>query len=60
MPGPYNSLNVGATSFPGAPYAGSDLDPDIAYLSVGSPPAPLSPEPGWSPYRPLGAITTTA
>lgn len=59
VPGPYNSLNVGATSFTGAPYAGTDLDPDIAYLSYGSPPSPLIPDTGWSAYRPLGAITTT-
>lgn len=55
---PYDSLNVGATSFTGAPYAGIDLDEDIAYLSIGSPAGPLGPSSGWTGFRPLGAITT--
>lgn len=58
-PGPYNSLNVGATSFTGAPYAGTDLDPDVAYISAGSPTNPLHAETDWTGFRPLGAVTTT-
>ena len=49
--GPADSLNVGAFSFPNAPYSGIDLDADQAFrngVMVG----------GWTGYRPLGAITT--
>lgn len=66
----YDSLNVGAKTYPGAPYAGTDVDPLAAFLS--------STWPGgycdggadgtgslrldadcWNGYRPLGEIITT-
>ncbi|MFJ3335559.1 hypothetical protein [Streptomyces sp. NPDC086766] len=56
---PYDSLNVGATSFPNAPYAGTDVDPDIAYLSTPPITGTLRPDSGFADFRPLGAITTT-
>lgn len=49
--GPADSLNVGAYSFPGAPYSGSDLDADSLFRNGAM-------ETGWAGYRPLGAITT--
>lgn len=62
---PYDSLNVGTMTFVNAPYAGSDDDADVAYVSAGGPTQPLEPNttaygPGylWPDYTPLAAITT--
>ena len=57
----YDSLNVGALSYPNAPYAGTDVDEDIAYRSFYAPNyappiTPLGPESDWTGYRPLGQI----
>ena len=56
----YDSLNVGATSFPKAPYAGTDANDDQAFLSwddgYGGTVNPLQAQPGWTSYRPLGEI----
>jgi hypothetical protein len=48
----YDSLNVGAWSAPNAPYAGTDIDEDKAFRNGVM-------EPGWTGYRPLGAIAAT-
>jgi hypothetical protein len=45
----YDSLNVGAWSAPNAPYAGTDINEDEAFRNGAM-------EPGWTDYRPLGAI----
>jgi hypothetical protein len=55
---PYDSLNVGAQTFSGAPYAGTDVNADQAFGSFG-PGGLLAVDVGWTPYKPLGAITTT-
>jgi hypothetical protein len=47
----YDALNVGAESFPNAPFAGTDVNEDQVYRNGVM-------EPGWTGYRPLGAITT--
>lgn len=47
----YDTLNVGAFSFPSAPFAGTDLDPDSVFFNGAM-------ESGWIGYRPLGAIAT--
>jgi hypothetical protein len=56
----YDSLNVGVKSYPNAPYAGTDVDEDVAYRSYGGtngpPLVPLTSETGWTGYRPLGEI----
>lgn len=49
--GPADSLNVGANTFAGAPFSGTDLDEDEAFRNGVM-------ESGWTGYRPLGAITT--
>lgn len=49
---PYDSFNVGAETFPGAPYAGSDVVPDEAWLNG-------VPDAGWTNFKPLGEIITT-
>lgn len=48
---PADALNVGANSFPNAPYSGTDLDADAVFVNGGL-------ESGWTGYRPLGAIST--
>jgi hypothetical protein len=55
---PYDSLNVGAMSHPNAPYAGIDVDPDVAFMSIGLPPPPVSPVTGFTDFRPEGEIIT--
>ncbi len=55
---PYDSLNVGAKTYPGAPYAGTDVNVDQAFISSGGPTAPLEVQSGWSSNRPLGEIVT--
>ena len=47
----YDALNVGAFSYPSAPFAGIDLDEDAAFFNGAM-------EAGWSGYRPLGSIAT--
>ena len=49
--GPADSLNVGAFSFPNAPYSGTDLNADEAFRNGAM-------EAGWTGNRPLGAVTT--
>ena len=49
---PYDSLNVGAKTYTGAPYAGTDVQLDQAFISVGS--NLLQVDFGWSANRPLG------
>lgn len=64
---PYDSLNVGVTSYPGSPYAGADMAESEVFISRTPSPGwptqttagPLQAETGWTGYRPLGAITTT-
>ncbi len=53
----YDSLNVGAWSAPNAPYSGTDINEDQAFLcrTLGV----CSMENGWTGYRPLGAIRAT-
>ena len=48
----YDSLNVGAFSAPNAPYSGTDINEDEAFRNGAM-------EPGWTGYRPLGAILAT-
>jgi len=62
---PYDSLNVGTKSYPGAPFAGTDPDEATVFTSTGQPPSPLhaetNPCPGsscWIGFRPLGEIIT--
>lgn len=56
----YDSLNVGTMSYPNAPYAGTDVNEDVAFRSYGGvngpPLVPLASETGWTGYRPLGEI----
>lgn len=47
----YDTLNVGAFSYPSAPFAGADLDGDAVFFNGAM-------ESGWSGNRPLGAIST--
>jgi hypothetical protein len=64
----YDSLNVGSETFPGAPYAGIDVDPDVAFVSFwqGGYPPPfggatlesLQSEAGFTNYKPQGEIAT--
>jgi hypothetical protein len=49
--GPADSLNVGVFSFPNAPYSGTDVNADEAFVNGAM-------QGGWTGYRPLGAITT--
>jgi hypothetical protein len=57
--GPSDSLNVGAMSYPGAPYAGTDTNEDLAFISSGGTTAPLQADSGWTGVRPLGEIIAT-
>ncbi|MFF4579965.1 hypothetical protein ACFY15_16445 [Streptomyces sp. NPDC001373] len=63
----YDSLNVGAFSFPGAPYQGTDIDPSGAFLDSVVPSSYCDggsggtgvlrlDTPCWAGYRPLGEI----
>jgi hypothetical protein len=52
----YDSLNVGAKSYVGAPYAGTDVNDDEAFVSWGANSNTLGPDSGWAPNRPLGQI----
>ena len=55
----YDSLNVGAKSYPGAPYAGFDVDANVAYRSYQGNGDVLAPVTGWAANRPLGQIVVT-
>ncbi|MGW7328201.1 hypothetical protein ACWGIU_06200 [Streptomyces sp. NPDC054840] len=66
----YDSLNVGARTFPGAPYAGTDVDPNGAFLNstdgstycdggTGGTGTLRLDTPCWTPFTPLGEITLT-
>jgi hypothetical protein len=66
----YDSLNVGATTYTGAPYAGTDIDPNGVFINSAnpdnycappsSPPDVLGPAtPCWIGYAPLGEVITT-
>jgi hypothetical protein len=50
----YDSLNVGAESFPNAPFAGTDINENQVFRN-GAMTDPA--EDPWTGYRPLGAIT---
>jgi hypothetical protein len=52
----WDSLNVGAKSYPDAPYAGIDVSEDTVYVSRLSNGDVLAPELGWVGFRPLGEI----
>jgi hypothetical protein len=52
----YDGLNVGTMSFAGAPYAGTDVDEDVAFRSDQGNGDVLASETGWTGYRPLGEI----
>jgi uncharacterized protein YjdB len=65
----YDSLNVGSQSFTGAPYAGTNTDPNGAFLNSLSPGAYCPNTTGgtgvlrldtgcWGPYTPLGEVIT--
>jgi uncharacterized protein YjdB len=66
---PYDSLNVGAWTFDGEPYAGTDIDPNGAFVK-GNDPVAYCPgftgklgvlqldTPCWMGYTPLGEIIT--
>ncbi len=47
----YDTLNVGAFSYPRAPFAGTDVDSDAVFFNGAM-------QSGWTGYRPLGAIAT--
>ena len=60
----YDSLNVGTLNYPGAPYAGTDVDNNTVYISNGNsvydPPfvalAPVTNAADWNGFRPLAKI----
>lgn len=65
---PYDSLNVGAQTFPGAPYQGIDVDPDAVFLNSTDPAAYCDggaggtgvlrfDSPCWTANKPLAKIT---
>jgi hypothetical protein len=67
---PYDSLNVGDKTYPNAPYAGTDIDPNGVFLNSTSASAYCDngaagtgflrlDTPCWTGFRPLGEITTT-
>jgi hypothetical protein len=49
----YDSLNVGTWSAPKAPFAGTDINADQAFMN-----SLYASSTGWTQYRPLGAIVT--
>jgi hypothetical protein len=51
----YDSLNVGAKSYPNAPYAGGDVNDD-AFISWAANGDVLATDAGWAANRPLGEI----
>lgn len=68
---PYDSLNVGAQTFPGAPFAGTDVDPNGVFLNsssgsqycdggAGGTGTLRLDTPCWTGFTPLGEIKTKA
>ncbi len=71
---PYDSFNVGTSTFTGAPYVGTDIDPNGAFISsnlaadycdnsgilafVGLLRLSTGATPCWSDFKPLGRIAT--
>jgi len=53
--GGWDSLNIGAMSFHGAPFAGTDLNEDLVFVTSTWSGQTAD---GWTGNRPLGAITT--
>ncbi len=67
---PYDSLNVGAKTYPGAPYVGTDVDPNGAFLNsviassycdggaggTGTLRLDTAPTDCWADFKPLGEI----
>ncbi|MDJ0382716.1 hypothetical protein [Streptomyces sp. G-G2] len=67
---PYDSLNVGTKTYPGAPYVGTDIDPNGAFLNSSSTGAycdggaggtgtlrlDTAPTDCWADFKPLGEI----
>ncbi len=67
---PYDALNVGAKTYPGAPYTGTDVDPNGAFLDSSAPTAycdggvggtgtlrlDTAPSDCWAGFTPLGEI----
>ena len=53
----YDTLNVGAFSYPNAPFAGTDVDTDAVFLADAIAPNGAM-QSGWTGNRPLGAIAT--
>jgi hypothetical protein len=55
----YDSLNVGTKTYPGSPYAGSELNADDVYWNkTNAPIAGLAPTSAWTGFQPLAQITT--
>jgi hypothetical protein len=52
----YDSLNVGAMTYPNSPYAGQDVDLNTAFWSYQGNGDVLAPEIGWAANRPLGEV----
>jgi hypothetical protein len=52
----YDALNVGAKTNVNAPFAGRDVDSDVAFLSSGT--TALESQTGWTGYTPEGEIIT--
>jgi hypothetical protein len=66
---PYDNLNVGATSYPNAPYAGTDIDPNGVFFNstfsgfycdngMGGIGLLRLDTPCWTGYTPLGEVIT--
>ena len=53
----YDTLNVGAYSYPNAPFAGTDLDPGAVFFN-GNMQTQTATGDFWTGLRPLGAIYT--
>jgi hypothetical protein len=66
---PYDSLNVGVKTYPGAPYAGTDIDPNGVFMNSANPGFYCDSgmggsgflrldTPCWTGYTPLGEVIT--
>lgn len=55
--GPWNSLNVGSQTFDGAPYAGTDVEPDGAFVRKNG--GAFGDDTGWTASKPLACFGTT-
>lgn len=58
--GPIDFVNVGAESFNPEPAIGTDVDPDVAFISAEDTADELVAELGWDGLRPLALIETEA